>query len=70
MNLAKPAAVGTASVPVVIIRPWNRRHIARVSNHLTNHLLRKTEDAMRWTTPVLEEICIGLEINGYLPAEL
>jgi len=24
---------------------------------------------MRWTTPVLVEICIGLEINGYLPAE-
>jgi coenzyme PQQ precursor peptide PqqA len=25
---------------------------------------------MAWTTPVLVEICIGLEINGYLPAEL
>jgi len=24
---------------------------------------------MIWITPVLEEICIGLEINGYLPAE-
>ncbi|MGA7974872.1 MAG: pyrroloquinoline quinone precursor peptide PqqA [Pseudolabrys sp.] len=24
---------------------------------------------MKWTTPVLVEICIGLEINGYLPAE-
>jgi len=24
---------------------------------------------MTWTTPVLVEICIGLEINGYLPAE-
>jgi coenzyme PQQ precursor peptide PqqA len=24
---------------------------------------------MAWTTPTLEEICIGLEINGYLPAE-
>jgi len=24
---------------------------------------------MAWTTPVLEEICIGLEINGYLPPE-
>jgi coenzyme PQQ precursor peptide PqqA len=29
-----------------------------------------TEDiAMAWTTPTLVEICIGLEINGYLPAE-
>ena len=24
---------------------------------------------MTWTTPVLVEICIGLEINGYLPAD-
>jgi coenzyme PQQ precursor peptide PqqA len=27
------------------------------------------ERIMSWTTPVLVEICIGLEINGYLPAE-
>jgi coenzyme PQQ precursor peptide PqqA len=25
--------------------------------------------AVAWTTPTLVEICIGLEINGYLPAE-
>jgi coenzyme PQQ precursor peptide PqqA len=25
---------------------------------------------MAWTTPIIVEICIGLEINGYLPAEL
>ncbi|MFL6832591.1 MAG: pyrroloquinoline quinone precursor peptide PqqA [Xanthobacteraceae bacterium] len=24
---------------------------------------------MAWTTPILVEICMGLEINGYLPAE-
>jgi len=24
---------------------------------------------MTWTTPILVEICLGLEINGYLPAE-
>jgi len=24
---------------------------------------------MAWNTPTLIEICIGLEINGYLPAE-
>ena len=29
----------------------------------------KEETAMAWTTPTLIEICIGLEINGYLPAE-
>jgi coenzyme PQQ precursor peptide PqqA len=27
------------------------------------------ERSMTWTTPTLVEICIGLEINGYLPAE-
>lgn len=26
-------------------------------------------NAMAWTTPILVEICVGLEINGYLPAE-
>jgi len=25
---------------------------------------------MAWTTPILIEICVGLEINGYLSAEL
>ena len=27
------------------------------------------ETIMAWTTPTLVEICVGLEINGYLPAE-
>jgi len=27
------------------------------------------ETVMAWTTPELVEICVGLEINGYLPAE-
>jgi coenzyme PQQ precursor peptide PqqA len=27
------------------------------------------EDTMAWTTPVLVEICVGLEINGYMPAD-
>ena len=27
------------------------------------------QSTMAWTTPTLVEICIGLEINGYLPAE-
>jgi coenzyme PQQ precursor peptide PqqA len=26
-------------------------------------------NAMAWSTPTLVEICIGMEINGYLPAE-
>jgi coenzyme PQQ precursor peptide PqqA len=33
------------------------------------HAVRLREDTMTWTTPTLIEICIGLEINGYLPAE-
>jgi coenzyme PQQ precursor peptide PqqA len=28
----------------------------------------KESEFMAWTTPTLVEICIGLEINGYLPA--
>ena len=31
--------------------------------------LRGRKPTMTWTTPTLVEICIGLEINGYLPAE-
>ena len=30
---------------------------------------RTEETILAWTTPTLVEICIGLEINGYLPAE-
>jgi coenzyme PQQ precursor peptide PqqA len=30
---------------------------------------RVRSPAMRWSKPVVEEICIGLEINGYYPAE-
>jgi coenzyme PQQ precursor peptide PqqA len=32
-------------------------------------LTARKEATMTWTTPTLVEICIGLEINGYLPAE-
>ena len=31
--------------------------------------IRQGGEPMAWTTPTLVEICIGLEINGYLPAE-
>jgi coenzyme PQQ precursor peptide PqqA len=31
--------------------------------------MRLKGNAMVWTAPTLVEICIGLEINGYLPAE-
>jgi coenzyme PQQ precursor peptide PqqA len=26
--------------------------------------------AMKWVKPTIAEVCIGLEINDYLPAEL
>jgi coenzyme PQQ precursor peptide PqqA len=31
--------------------------------------MKKGGTVMDWTTPTILEICIGLEINGYLPAE-
>jgi PqqA family len=31
--------------------------------------VKKREETMAWTTPVLVEICICLEINGYMPAD-
>ena len=31
--------------------------------------MRLKGNVMAWTTPIFVEICIGLEINGYLPAE-
>ena len=50
--------------------------LLRRAEHSTTLILicrRQTEialeDIMAWTTPTLVEICIGLEINGYLPAE-
>jgi coenzyme PQQ precursor peptide PqqA len=32
-------------------------------------VLDRRRRSMAWTTPTLVEICLGLEINGYLPAE-
>jgi len=37
--------------------------------YLSEQQLNGRGHAMAWTTPTLVEICIGLEINGYLPAE-
>ena len=34
-----------------------------------NLMTKREETIMAWTTPTLVEICVGLEINGYLPAE-
>jgi coenzyme PQQ precursor peptide PqqA len=32
--------------------------------------LDEMENAMKWSTPKVVEICIGMEINDYFPAEL
>jgi coenzyme PQQ precursor peptide PqqA len=43
--------------------------LARCSSR-SSQVVRRRNVAMAWTTPTLVEICIGLEINGYLPAEI
>jgi coenzyme PQQ precursor peptide PqqA len=48
----------------VVTLPIGRYHWAR-----DIIVLEPEESLMVWTTPTLVEICIGLEINGYLPAE-
>jgi len=32
-------------------------------------LFQEEDVIMAWKNPTLIEICVGLEINGYLPAE-
>ena len=51
--------------------PSRKSHLrARLCRPYTAELnVRKWEDTMAWTTPVLVEICVGLEINGYMPAD-
>jgi len=41
-----------------------------VSGEPTANCGKEEGRPMTWTTPTLVEICIGLEINGYLPAEI
>jgi coenzyme PQQ precursor peptide PqqA len=40
-----------------------------VTSHRLADIMERRETRMYWTTPTLVEICVGLEINGYLPAE-
>lgn len=42
---------------------------AKLTHALSQKSASERENAMAWTTPTLVEICVGLEINGYLPAE-
>ena len=61
-------------------KPWAREHGELESRSrpvlrsgrdvfMLPALVKRREKRMYWTTPTLVEICIGLEINGYLPAE-
>jgi coenzyme PQQ precursor peptide PqqA len=45
------------------------KHSTNLRDSCKRHPEITLEDIMAWTTPTLVEICIGLEINGYLPAE-
>jgi coenzyme PQQ precursor peptide PqqA len=42
----------------------------RRPNGLPNSGGSEMEDTMKWVKPTIEEVCIGLEINDYFPAEL
>jgi coenzyme PQQ precursor peptide PqqA len=53
----RTAYAGCTTINTVAQPPLSRNMVARGGRH------------MAWTTPTLVEICIGLEINGYLPAE-
>jgi coenzyme PQQ precursor peptide PqqA len=51
-----------------------RRVLAKAPNSIYSgdtrtRFYHKGDHPMAWTTPTLVEICVGLEINGYLPAE-
>ncbi len=30
----------------------------------------KLEDVMAWTTPLIEEVCVGMEVTAYESAEI
>jgi len=68
---------GMCPAGLVVVEKLMERHCPRISFGICagsvavrRYDSRKTEDKpIAWTTPVLVEICIGLEINGYLPAE-
>jgi len=63
-----------SAISEIFSRHLHRREFARkalvIEPRLELPCWRFSEETtMAWTTPTLIEICIGLEINGYLPAE-
>lgn len=64
--------MGTKDVARLRPRPqaplrWTVRRLYLASGSTTKP--QHGGDTMSWATPTLVEICVGLEINGYLPAE-
>jgi coenzyme PQQ precursor peptide PqqA len=49
--------------------PGGRPALRRPAGAANVSPMERRRPTMAWTTPTLVEICIGLEINGYLPAE-
>jgi coenzyme PQQ precursor peptide PqqA len=52
-----------------LINVHNNPPVLLTQNGVVERLTHYRRIRMTWTTPTLVEICIGLEINGYLPAE-
>jgi coenzyme PQQ precursor peptide PqqA len=45
-------------------------HLRRNSIYADLNLQLQKESTMKWSTPKVTEVCIGMEINDYMPAEL
>jgi hypothetical protein len=63
---------GSSFTTFAAIRRAKSPHIPRLLFRVLRHYSfpeRQKEESMAWTIPVLIEICIGLEINGYMPAD-
>jgi coenzyme PQQ precursor peptide PqqA len=53
------------------VRKTNANVVLRgVVQHETKGRYGKRRSDMKWTTPKVAEICVGMEINDYFPAEL
>ena len=52
-----------------LTKRWSPTFRLAGRNASFNLMTNREETIMAWTTPTLVEICVGLEINGYLPAE-
>jgi coenzyme PQQ precursor peptide PqqA len=73
--LAGPPTLGHSSIDVAGDGPaarMERHRSIRVAPRRagSRSACNSGDMIMAWTTPILVEICIGLEINGYLPAEI